>query len=150
MESQPLGDRSRPIVLLQNGFSVQEIIARGDAKMKELHHADELANDQRNDAGENGSRQVQTAATLASNKAEAAVQAYQLKYNLANIPGYVDPKDQDSVNRARILRRYKLYSFQPDEMNTFRALAEMHPDAMQFDPRLYQYGGLWIYPVGAR
>jgi hypothetical protein len=55
----------------------------------------------------------------------------------------------DAVNRARILLRYRLYSDQPDEMITFRALAMMHPGRMQFDPKLYQYGGLWIYPVGA-
>jgi len=33
-------------------------------------------------------------------------------------------------------------------MITLRALAQMHPGEMDFDPRLYQYGGLWIYPVG--
>lgn len=57
--------------------------------------------------------------------------------------------DSDAVNRARIIERYRLYSAQPDEMITFRALAGMHPGRMQLDPRLYQYGGLWIYPVGA-
>ena len=30
-----------------------------------------------------------------------------------------------------------------------RALAGMRPGAGRLDPRLYQYGGLWIYPVGA-
>jgi hypothetical protein len=33
-------------------------------------------------------------------------------------------------------------------MITFRALAQMRPAERKFDPRLYQYGGLWIYPVG--
>ena len=33
-------------------------------------------------------------------------------------------------------------------MITLRALAEMKPSRMQLDPKLYQYGGLWIYPVG--
>ncbi len=55
---------------------------------------------------------------------------------------------RDAVSRARILRRYRLYSYQPDEMITFRALAMMHPGAGDFDPKLYQYGGLWVYPVG--
>src|SRR5260221_14715495 len=32
-------------------------------------------------------------------------------------------------------------------MVTFKALAGMK--ASRFDPRMYQYGGLWIYPVGA-
>jgi hypothetical protein len=48
--------------------------------------------------------------------------------------------------RAEIIRRYLLYSYQPDEMITFRALAGM---GSSWDPKLYQYGGLWIYPVGA-
>lgn len=50
--------------------------------------------------------------------------------------------------RAQIVRRYKLFSHQPDEMITFMALQQMKPAAMELDPRLYQYGGLWIYPVG--
>jgi hypothetical protein len=55
------------------------------------------------------------------------------------------------ADRARIMVRYRLYSYQPDEMITFRALAGMHPGRGPLgglDPCLYQYGGLWIYPVG--
>ena len=66
---------------------------------------------------------------------------------LENSPGGSNPADD--VMRARILSRYRLYSFQPDEMISFRALASMHPGKLQFDPKLYQYGGLWIYPLGA-
>lgn len=51
--------------------------------------------------------------------------------------------------RQEILRRYRLYSSQPDEMITFMSLQQMNPSAWDFDPRLYQYGGLWVYPVGA-
>jgi hypothetical protein len=51
--------------------------------------------------------------------------------------------------RAEILRRYRLYSAQPDEMITFMSLQQMSPGDWDFDPRLYQYGGLWVYPVGA-
>ncbi len=52
--------------------------------------------------------------------------------------------------RAEIIRRYLLYSYQPDEMGTFSALAQMQPGgAGGLDPKLYKYGGLWIYPVGA-
>jgi hypothetical protein len=51
--------------------------------------------------------------------------------------------------RAEIVRRYRLFSYQPDEMITFRALSQMEPGQGQFDPKLYQYGGLWMYPVGA-
>jgi hypothetical protein len=50
--------------------------------------------------------------------------------------------------RAEIVRRYRLYSSQPDEMITFRSLSRMKPGNLDFDPRIYQYGGLWIYPVG--
>lgn len=50
---------------------------------------------------------------------------------------------------AKLLLRYRLYTFQPDEMITLMALAGMRPGEWQFDPRLYQYGGLFIYPVGA-
>jgi hypothetical protein len=53
------------------------------------------------------------------------------------------------AQRARILVRYRLYSEQPDEMITFRSLSQMKPRAGDFDPRLYQYGGLWIYGTGA-
>jgi hypothetical protein len=50
--------------------------------------------------------------------------------------------------RAEIVRRYRLYSAQPDEMITFRSLSGMKPGRLKLDPRMYQYGGLWIYPVG--
>jgi len=50
---------------------------------------------------------------------------------------------------ARIYLRYRLYTHQPDEMITMMALAGMRPGKLELDPRLYQYGGLFIYPVGA-
>jgi hypothetical protein len=50
---------------------------------------------------------------------------------------------------AAIYRRYRLYTHQPDEMITLMALAGMRPREGHFDPKLYQYGGLFIYPVGA-
>lgn len=53
------------------------------------------------------------------------------------------------AQRAQIVRRFRLYSDQPDEMITFRSLSRMKPGNGDFDPRLFQYGGLWIYPVGA-
>jgi hypothetical protein len=52
------------------------------------------------------------------------------------------------ARRAEIVRRYRLYSCQPDEMITFRSLSRMKPGRLDLDPRLYQYGGLWIYPIG--
>lgn len=50
---------------------------------------------------------------------------------------------------AEIYARYLLYSAQPDEMITFRALGQMNPSQWDFDPHLYQYGGVFIYPVAA-
>jgi Dolichyl-phosphate-mannose-protein mannosyltransferase len=55
----------------------------------------------------------------------------------------------DDVARARIMQRYRLYSDQPDEMITFRALSGIDARHGRFDPKLYQYGGLWMYGVGA-
>ncbi len=52
------------------------------------------------------------------------------------------------ADRAEIVRRYRLYSEQPDEMITFRALSRMRLRPFDLDPRLYQYGGLWVYPIG--
>jgi hypothetical protein len=61
----------------------------------------------------------------------------------------VVPLNDTNLKKAQILCRYRLYSFQPDEMITFRSLSQMNPAHGELDPRLYQYGGLWIYPVGA-
>lgn len=55
----------------------------------------------------------------------------------------------DDSSRAEILRRYRLYSRQPDEMIIFRALQRMKPRELDFDPRLYQYCGGYIYMIGS-
>ncbi|MCG3125554.1 MAG: hypothetical protein CHACPFDD_00378 [Phycisphaerae bacterium] len=55
----------------------------------------------------------------------------------------------DEAGRAEILRRFRLFSRQPDEMITFMALQRMSPRQFDFDPKLYQYGGAYIYVVGA-
>lgn len=60
----------------------------------------------------------------------------------------VDLTPNDAA-RAEILRRYRLFSRQPDEMIIFRALQRMNPRRLDFDPRLYQYGGGYIYLIGA-
>jgi hypothetical protein len=51
------------------------------------------------------------------------------------------------AQRAEIVRRYRLYSYQPDEMQTLMAIASMRPGAGDLDPKMYKYGGLWVYPV---
>ena len=55
--------------------------------------------------------------------------------------------NETDAQRAEIIRRYRLFSYQPDEMITFASLSAIRQT--RGDPRLYQYGGLWIYPVGA-
>ena len=55
----------------------------------------------------------------------------------------------DEAGRAEILRRYRLFSRQPDEMITFMALQRMNPRKRDFDPQLYQYGGGYIYLIAA-
>jgi len=73
----------------------------------------------------------------------------------ADVSGKPLPRDRAIVvtetdaERARIIRRYRLMSYQPDEFATFAALSRMHPSQGDLDPRMYKYGGLWIYPVGA-
>jgi len=57
--------------------------------------------------------------------------------------------NETDAQRAEIVRRYRLYTYHPDEMVTMMALASMRPGEGDFDPKLYQYGGLWVYPVGA-
>ena len=57
--------------------------------------------------------------------------------------------NETDKQRAEIVRRYRLFTYQPDEYNTMRSLAGMNPGRLKLDPRMYQYGGLWIYPVGA-
>lgn len=62
--------------------------------------------------------------------------------------GQIVQLNATDAQRAQIVRRYRLFSYQPDEMVTLRALAQMKPGRLELDPRLYQYGGLWVYPVG--
>jgi hypothetical protein len=57
-----------------------------------------------------------------------------------------DPQ-QDAVNRARILRNFRLNSCDPDERATLDALERISPEKGQLDPKLYHYGGMWFYPL---
>lgn len=62
--------------------------------------------------------------------------------------GWVDLTATEA-DRADLLQRYRLYSHQPDEMTVFQAIKSMNPDARDFDPKMYQYGGLFLYPIAA-
>jgi hypothetical protein len=56
--------------------------------------------------------------------------------------------NETDEQRAQIIRRYRLYSYQPDENTLLMALARMKPGKGDLDPKFYQYGGLFVYPVG--
>ncbi|MGD8451064.1 MAG: glycosyltransferase family 39 protein [Phycisphaerae bacterium] len=61
----------------------------------------------------------------------------------------IAPLTADEGARGEILRRYRLFTRQPDEMITMMALQRMQPRQFDFDPKLYQYGGGYIYLVAA-
>ena len=56
--------------------------------------------------------------------------------------------NETPTSQAEIFSRFLLYSAQPDEMITFRALGQMAPARWKLDPKMYQYGGMFVYPVG--
>lgn len=45
--------------------------------------------------------------------------------------------------------RFKLYSVEADEVVSIIALARVRPNQGDFDPKFYQYGGAYLYPLGA-
>ena len=45
--------------------------------------------------------------------------------------------------------RFKLYTVDADEVDSIIALARIRPAELQFDPHYYQYGGAFLYPLGA-
>ncbi|MGA2441649.1 MAG: hypothetical protein ABSH08_11865, partial [Tepidisphaeraceae bacterium] len=149
--AHPIADRSNPVTLLENvhGATADQLVRQGDETAAALEAAADAA-DRRYAALRLSDDQK--AADKARNAAEAAqkkLHQYVEEYNRKTFGDLSASIARDDVNRSRILRRYRLYSNQPDEMISFRALAKMHPDNLQFDPKLYQYGGLWIYPLGA-
>ena len=148
----PISSRSEPVVLIENrrGLSEQQILDSGDAPLADLVKQQEAAQNLADKYGADPNARASKLhdAEIALTQAGDAVRQYVDRHNADHFPGLTESIKQDQINRARILRRYRLYSNQPDEMITFRALAQMHPGAGDFDPRLYQYGGLWIYPVG--
>lgn len=50
--------------------------------------------------------------------------------------------------KLKSIRRYLLYSENPDEMLTLAALAAMNPSEGKFDPKSYTYGSIYFYCVG--
>jgi len=49
----------------------------------------------------------------------------------------------------RWMMRFKIYSIEADEHVNIMALARIKQGQGQFDPHFYQYGGAWLYPLGA-
>lgn len=64
-------------------------------------------------------------------------------------PFIVDRERMAPENLDKWMLRFKLYSVDADEMVTLMALARMHPERAELDPHMYQYGGAWLYPLGA-
>ncbi len=61
------------------------------------------------------------------------------------LPGWRFPPDA-LVNSCR---SFLLQSVQPDEKKAFIILSQMRPWKLQFEPLYIQYGGAFIYPLGA-
>lgn len=149
--AHPIADRSNPLTLLQNvhGATADQLVWQGDRAMAALVAAADAADRRFADLRQGDDDKAADQARDAAQAAQKKVHQYVEEYNRKNFGDLGAASARDDVSRARILRRYRLYSDQPDEMISFRALAKMHPGDFQFDPKLYQYGGLWIYPLGA-
>ncbi len=50
---------------------------------------------------------------------------------------------------ANFIRPYLLRSNHTDEQMTIAALGGMHPKSFDFNPHIFQYGGTYIYGIGA-
>ncbi|MGH7213481.1 MAG: ArnT family glycosyltransferase [Tepidisphaeraceae bacterium] len=86
-------------------------------------------------------------ARLAGTRADDADRGADVDVNpLARRDGQPIVLNATDAQRAEIIRRYRLYTYQPDEMITLMSLSKIRQN--KGDPRLYQYGGLWVYPVG--
>ena len=147
----PDEDRTQPLTLLENTHipTVDELIAQGDQTLAGLAQAADAADAAYGRARLGSSDSVAEAAQEKASAAQLKLHRYLEKYDQDHFGDTSAAVAIDDTARAQILRRYRLYSFQPDEMISFRALAMMHPDDLNFDPKLYQYGGLWLYPLGA-
>jgi hypothetical protein len=149
--AHPITDRSKPVTLLENqhAATADQIIQQGDQEMARLSAAADAADQKFATARVGSDDKAADEARDKSLAAQEKVSRYIENYNRKNFGDLSDLTHGDEVSRARILRRFRLYSDQPDEMISFRALGKMHPAKLEFDPQLYQYGGLWIYPLGA-
>ncbi len=60
------------------------------------------------------------------------------------------PPDPDQTETlAKALRRFRLYTADPDEVVAMMAVARLNPLAGRWDPGFSQYGGFFLYTLGA-
>lgn len=87
------------------------------------------------------------------------------QYDKQSVPGLLKVYFRDGEEKIRIpvngqekeiskrridaLRSYLMQSQIPDEQNTLRALMNINPAEREFNPHFFQYGGMYIYPIGA-
>jgi hypothetical protein len=149
--AHPIADRSKPVTLLENRHraTAEQIVQQGDQVLAGLLAAADAADQKYGELRVTSDEKAADKALEESLAAQRKVNQYVEDFNRKNFGDLTDVTHDDDVSRARILSRFRLYSYQPDEMISFRALAKMHPGNLEFDPKLYQYGGLWIYPLGA-
>ncbi len=147
----PIEDRTQPLTLLENTHipAADELIAQGDDTLAALVAKANATDAAYGRARLGSSDSVAEAAQKKASAAQLKLHQYLEKYDQDHFGDTSAAVAKDDAARAQILRRYRLYTFQPDEMISFRALAMMHPDNLNFDPKLYQYGGLWLYPLAA-
>ncbi|HPD28380.1 MAG TPA: hypothetical protein PLL20_00180 [Phycisphaerae bacterium] len=86
---------------------------------------------------------------LAGDRSVDALRPADMDADPINEPDRSVPVNQTDAQKAEIVRRFRLFTHHPDEMITLMSLASMRPGRGDFDPKMYQYGGLWVYPVGA-
>lgn len=58
-------------------------------------------------------------------------------------------KRNDTALLSNLIRPYLLRSNHTDEQMIIAALSKINPKKLKFDPKLYHYGGAYIYPAGA-
>lgn len=84
----------------------------------------------------------------------APIAAYKVAGNIAQGSGLerrivVGRAEQRAETLDLWMVRFKLYSVDADEIMNILALARMRPEQGRFDPGFYQYGGAFLYPLGA-
>lgn len=74
--------------------------------------------------------------------------------------GYLDEMEKETVdnfggsifymskNKMRWLSNNLMSPSVWDEQNTFRALYNIRPEKLEFNPHYFRYGGAWLYPAG--